>query len=496
MKSKFTILLMALAMTVITSATVEAQSAKKPTACDLKSDMRKLWEDHIQWTRNVIFNILDDLPGTSQAVDRLLKNQDDIGNAFKSYYGNAAGNQLTTFLRKHITTAADLLIALKNDNTAAFNAANAQWFANADTISAFLSSLNPNWPLTEIKTMMYSHLNLTAAEALARKNHNYSADAIAYENVHLEILEMADMLTEGILKQFPNRFSGCPLKEATEHSKMTACDLKSAMRKLWEDHITWTRNVIFNIIDTLPGTTEAVNRLLQNQVDIGNAIKPYYGTAAGNHLTALLHDHITIAADLLTALKNNDATGLASANTEWYVNADSIARFLSSLNPFWTYEALKTMMFTHLDLTTAEAVARKNADYAGDVIAYDRVHLEILEMADMLTEGITKQFPNKFSGCPLTTPSVVSNSTLRQNTPNPFTDRTVIAFSIPRSVKKAQLMILNDRGILVSTIILVQRGEGSIAFYASNLRQGVYTYSLVADGKIMDSKKMIHWFPE
>src|SRR5688572_27500768 len=93
---------------------------------------------------------------------------------------------------------------------------------------------------------------------------------------------------------------------AGQNEKPSACDLKSDMRKLWEDHIIWTRNVIFNIIDELPGTTEAVNRLLQNQVDIGDAIKPFYGASAGNQLTALLHDHITIAADLLTALKNDN----------------------------------------------------------------------------------------------------------------------------------------------------------------------------------------------
>ena len=218
MKLKFTILLMALVLAMLSSDAIQAQSNKKPTACDLRSDMRKLWEDHIQWTRNVIFNILDDLPGATQDVARLLKNQDDIGNAIKPYYGDAAGNQLTSLLRQHILIAADLLTALKNNNTTAFNTANAQWFANADAIAAFLSSLNPNWPLAEMKDMMYMHLNLTSAEALARKQHNYNADVTAYDNVHNEILQMADMLTEGIVAQFPNKFSGCPLKEKTEQS--------------------------------------------------------------------------------------------------------------------------------------------------------------------------------------------------------------------------------------------------------------------------------------
>jgi hypothetical protein len=302
---------------------------------------------------------------------------------------------------------------------------------------------------------------------------------------------MADMLTEGIVKQFPNKFSGCPLNEKTEQSKPTECDLQTGMRKLWEDHITWTRNVIFNIIDNLPGTTQAVNRLLQNQVDIGNAIKPFYGQFAGDHLTALLHDHITIAATLLTALKNNDATGLAAANTQWYVNADSIAKFLSTLNPAWPYSEMKTMMFMHLDLTKAEAVARKNADYAGDVVAYDNVTSEILQMADMLTSGIVQQFRNEFRGCPLTSPSAKPAITLRQNVPNPFSDQTVISFIIPQSVSNAQLIIYDHAGNAVRTINLTQRGEGSATINASNLGHGLYTYTIVADGLMSESRKMV-----
>ena len=491
MKLRFTLFIMVFGIAMMTTEVRAQQPAHKIAACDLKTDMRKLWEEHIQWTRYVIFNILDNLPGTSQEVARLLKNQDDIGNAIKPFYGDAAGNQLTALLHQHITIAADLLTALKNNNTAAFNAANAQWFANADAIAAFLSSANPNWPLTEMKGMMYSHLNLTAAEALARKNHDYPADVTAYENIHLEILEMADMLTDGILAQFPNKFSGCPLKEANIN-KASTCDAKSGMRKLWEDHITWTRNVIFNIIDNLPGTTQAVSRLLQNQADIGNAIKPFYGSFAGDHLTSLLHDHITIAASLLTALKNNDASGLATANAQWYVNADSIAKFLSILNPVWVYAEMKSMMFMHLDLTAAEAVARKNADYAGDVIAYDRVHLEILDMSDMLTGGVTRQFPSQFNGCPLSTPVAGAQAMLHQNVPNPFVNNTTISFSIPESAGKAQLMIFDDRGNIVKTFNLSQRGAGTINFDGGNLRHGVFTYSIIIDGKVADTRKMLH----
>ena len=172
----------------------------------LRMAMHKLWEDHILWTRNVILNIMDDLPGTGQAVNRLLQNQDDIGNAVKPFYGEAGGKELTRLLREHITIAADLLKAAKIGNNSAFDAANKKWFANADEISAFLSKANPNWKLNDMKKMMNDHLTLTTEEAVARLKKDYVADVKAYDKVHEEILMMADMLTDGIIKQFPGKF--------------------------------------------------------------------------------------------------------------------------------------------------------------------------------------------------------------------------------------------------------------------------------------------------
>jgi hypothetical protein len=173
--------------------------------------------------------------------------------------------------------------------------------------------------------------------------------------------------------------------------------LKTDMRNLWVDHVVWTRNVILCITDGLPGTDQAVKRLLQNQTDIGNAIKPYYGEEAGNALTALLVPHITIAAEVVKAAKKNDVVALEIANKRWYANADEISEFLSKANPVWKLEDLKKMMNEHLALTTDEAVQRIKKDYDADVVAYDKAQAEILIMADMLADGIIKQFPEKFS---------------------------------------------------------------------------------------------------
>jgi hypothetical protein len=170
-----------------------------------------------------------------------------------------------------------------------------------------------------------------------------------------------------------------------------------AMRKLWEDHVTWTRLAIVSFAAGLPDLPATEARLLANQVDIGNAIKPYYGRTAGNRLTALLKEHILGAVALLQAAKGGDQAQIAKASTAWYANANQIADFLNRANPRqWSRKAMRSMMKTHLDQTLAEAQHRLQGNFAADIRDYDAVHRHILEMADMLSDGIIRQFPKRF----------------------------------------------------------------------------------------------------
>ena len=176
-----------------------------------------------------------------------------------------------------------------------------------------------------------------------------------------------------------------------------AVALRTDMRKLWEDHVTWTRLAIISLETGTPDTDATVARLLRNQTDIGNAIKPYYGNAAGKALTAQLRTHILIAADLIAAAKAGDQAKLADAQARWTANADQIAATLASVNPrYWKLGTMKAEMHMHLKLTTDEAVARLKGDWNADVVAYDKVVEHILRMSDMLTSGIVKQFPARF----------------------------------------------------------------------------------------------------
>jgi hypothetical protein len=175
-----------------------------------------------------------------------------------------------------------------------------------------------------------------------------------------------------------------------------AVELRTAVRKLWEDHITWTRLYIVSALAGLEDVGEVAKRLLANQDDLGNAIKPYYGDAAGVKLAQLLRDHILIATDVVKAAKMGAAAELTAAQNKWTANADEIAAFLSRANPNWPLAAVTDMLHKHLALTTDEVVSRLKKDWAADIAAYDKGHNHMLMFADVMAEGIVKQFPAKF----------------------------------------------------------------------------------------------------
>lgn len=172
----------------------------------LHQDMRKLWSEHVMWTREYVIASLDDRPEAPLVAERLLKNQEDIGKAIVPYYGQAAGDRLEALLKEHILVAVDLLDAAKTGNTTKYQDADARWHKNAADLAAFLSSANPNWQTQEIVGMLNNHLNLTTQEAVAHMNKNYTEDIRLYDQIYNQILGMSDQISDGIIKQFPEKF--------------------------------------------------------------------------------------------------------------------------------------------------------------------------------------------------------------------------------------------------------------------------------------------------
>jgi hypothetical protein len=173
-------------------------------------------------------------------------------------------------------------------------------------------------------------------------------------------------------------------------------ELRISLHNLWVEHIVWTRQYVVAAAADQPDASFAAERLLKNQEDIGNAIKPFYGDQAGNQLTSQLKDHITIAVDLLEAAKSGNSTALEEIEDKWYANADEIATLLSAANPNWTKEDMLNMLNEHLSLTKTEAVARLTGDYATDVTTFDALYKHAISMGDEFTVGIVKQFEEQF----------------------------------------------------------------------------------------------------
>jgi hypothetical protein len=176
----------------------------------------------------------------------------------------------------------------------------------------------------------------------------------------------------------------------------TVIQLKYPMQKLWIEHAWWTRSFIVSNLAGLKDQNLVLQRLLKNQEDLGNIIKPYYGVEAGNKLTSLLKEHIVIAGKIIDAAKTNDQAKVDQFTKDWYRNADEIVAFLTSANPYWNKKMLTDMFYTDLKLTTDEVVERLKGDWAADIKTADRNQAHLIHMGDILTDGIVRQFPNKF----------------------------------------------------------------------------------------------------
>ena len=194
------------AVPTITKSAINTSAVDISKTQTLYQDMRKLWSDHVIWTREYVIASLDNRPEAPKVAERLLKNQEEIGNAIVPYYGKAAGDQLGALLKEHILVAVDLLDAAKTNNTTKFNDANTRWHKNAADLATFLSGANPNWKTQEIVSMLNNHLNLTTQEAVAHLNKNYDEDIRLFDAIYNQIMGMSDEISAGIVKQYPEKF--------------------------------------------------------------------------------------------------------------------------------------------------------------------------------------------------------------------------------------------------------------------------------------------------
>ncbi|SDE60942.1 hypothetical protein SAMN04488542_101137 [Fontibacillus panacisegetis] len=191
-------------------------------------------------------------------------------------------------------------------------------------------------------------------------------------------------------------YRSVPLQSILCISKAEA-QLNQIWRSLWEQHVAWTRMFIISVAGNLADEKFVTERLLRNAPDMAAVIKKYYGDCVAARFNQLFTDHLAIAAEFVKAAKAGDQQAAANAEKRWYANADEIAEFLSSINPYWSKEEWTKMLHEHLKLTKDEAVYQLTGQYKSSIETYDLIEKQALEMADMLTKGIVQQFPKMFS---------------------------------------------------------------------------------------------------
>ena len=184
----------------------------------------------------------------------------------------------------------------------------------------------------------------------------------------------------------------------TTAGKGKAAALAAAMRTLWDQHMEWTYATVDDFFHNPAAVGPTLDRLLQNQRDIGAAIAPYYGRDAANKLTALLLVHINDAVPVLQAAQAGNTVALKKAEMAWYLNAKQIADFLSSANPKnWPKSTTEPILKEHITQTIAYSVDLLKGDYPKSIDDYDKAEQHMAMLADVLSKGIIAQFPQKFT---------------------------------------------------------------------------------------------------
>ncbi len=172
--------------------------------------------------------------------------------------------------------------------------------------------------------------------------------------------------------------------------------LSNHMRLLWEQHVYWTRMAVLSTVFGLPDVEFVTNRLLRNPKDFEAALRPFYGEDIAAQFAALLTTHLEIAGELVQAAKAGDSAAAADAEKRWYANADQIAAFLDSINPYWSEQEWQKLLHDHLAMTKTEAVDIITQKYVDSINVFENIEQEALVMADLMTQGIVKQFPQYF----------------------------------------------------------------------------------------------------
>lgn len=162
----------------------------------LKENLRRLFADHAVYTKFYIESALFDLPDATIISNRLLQNQDDIGNYLKTYIGNSNGDQLAKLLKEHIMAAGAVVNALKTKDNYKIDSLVKQLFVNSKEVAKFLGSFNPDrLPFSTTLREFNKHNQQIISMAIAQYDGNYVDTYKAYDTYFSHMMFISDSIT-------------------------------------------------------------------------------------------------------------------------------------------------------------------------------------------------------------------------------------------------------------------------------------------------------------
>ena len=359
-------------------------SAPVASRLALQDQLRQLGSERVFWMRVFIIDSVGGLPDKDVTLNRLMKNQVELGNAFKPYYGDAMGVQLTSLLEEQVRQTVDLIATIPTGSTAPAANLVDPWREQANLIADFLATSNPSLNRDELRAAFQLQNDATLAQIAARLGEDWTGDILAYDTAAERGIVIADTITTATATQYPDKVMA-PSESAGEQ------DFHEQQRRLWQDHDSWERFVIISKVSGLADLEATTARLLRNQRELGDSFKPVIGDAAGNQLTRMLEDHVTGMLSVLDSGTAENETGAGAARAVWLANADQIAAFLAASIPTLDPAQMQVDMRDHLENTGTQAAHRVAGQYQAEIDAFDVGLGHSLEFADTLTAGAATQ---------------------------------------------------------------------------------------------------------
>ena len=243
-------------------------------------------------------------------------------------------------------------------------------------------------------------------------------------------------------------------------------------------------------IDSIPNAMSIINQLKPKKFDFKTSSYPQMGLSTRKQYGFIAQDVETVLPELV-------GQAVQPAVLDSIGNITTPALTYKTLNyQAFTAIIMKGMQEQQKSLANKDSVINslKNKD---SILDYRLTSLESAVNTCCNSRSMI-QNNNSNQSSPTNSTSAIDvnlkngqSIVLDQNSPNPFSEQTTINYFLPDNVVKAQILFYNAQGILIQSVDLKEKGKGSLNVFAQDLSNGIYTYTLIVDGKVIETKKMV-----